>query len=278
MRRLSSLRIICLVGILLISGCGTGSSSSADASNEEGSLKVGLEAGYAPFNWTQADDSNGAVKIEGSKEYAGGYDVEIAKKIAEGLGKELVIVKTEWDGLVPALVSGKIDVIIAGMSPTAERKKTIDFSDNYYKSDLVMVVKKGGPYENAKSIQDFKGTKITAQLNTFHYTVIDQIEDVQKQPAMDNFPAMRVALESGVIDGYISERPEGISAETANENFKMVEFEDGFTASEEDTAIAVGVAKGSDLTEKINEIIGKISEDERKTIMDTAIMNQPATK
>jgi putative lysine transport system substrate-binding protein len=176
------------------------------------------------------------------------------------------------------LVSGKIDVIIAGMSPTAERKKTIDFSDNYYKSDLVMVVKKGGPYENAKSIQDFKGTKITAQLNTFHYTVIDQIEDVQKQPAMDNFPAMRVALESGVIDGYISERPEGISAETANENFKMVEFEDGFTASEEDTAIAVGVAKGSDLTEKINEIIGKISEDERKTIMDTAIMNQPATK
>ncbi|HHY05247.1 MAG TPA: transporter substrate-binding domain-containing protein [Thermoanaerobacterales bacterium] len=263
---------------LLISGCGTGSSSSADASNEEGSLKVGLEAGYAPFNWTQADDSNGAVKIEGSKEYAGGYDVEIAKKIAEGLGKELVIVKTEWDGLVPALVSGKIDVIIAGMSPTAERKKTIDFSDNYYKSDLVMVVKKGGPYENAKSIQDFKGTKITAQLNTFHYTVIDQIEDVQKQPAMDNFPAMRVALESGVIDGYISERPEGISAETANENFKMVEFEDGFTASEEDTAIAVGVAKGSDLTEKINEIIGKISEDERKTIMDTAIMNQPATK
>ena len=278
MRRFLSLMIICLVGILLISGCGTGSSSSADASNEEGSLKVGLEAGYAPFNWTQADDSNGAVKIEGSKEYAGGYDVEIAKKIAEGLGKELVIVKTEWDGLVPALVSGKIDVIIAGMSPTAERKKTIDFSDNYYKSDLVMVVKKGGPYENAKSIQDFKGTKITAQLNTFHYTVIDQIEDVQKQPAMDNFPAMRVALESGVIDGYISERPEGISAETANENFKMVEFEDGFTASEEDTAIAVGVAKGSDLTEKINEIIGKISEDERKTIMDTAIMNQPATK
>ena len=72
-------------------------------SAEEDTFKVGLEAGYAPFNWTQIDDSNGAVKIDGNAEYAGGYDVEIAKKIADGLGKELVIVKTEWDGLVPAL-------------------------------------------------------------------------------------------------------------------------------------------------------------------------------
>ena len=169
--------------------------------------------------------------------------MEIAKKIADGLGKELVIVKTEWDGLVPALTSGKIDAIIAGMSPTEKRKETIDFSDNYYKSNLVMVVKKGGKYENATSIQDFNGAKVTAQLNTFHYSVIDQIKGVEKQPAMDNFPAMRVALESGVIDGYVSERPEGISASAANENFAMVEFSDGFETSEDDTAIAVGLKK-----------------------------------
>lgn len=237
-----------------------------------------MEAGYAPFNWTQTDSSNGAVKIEGSSEYAGGYDVEIAKKIADGLGKKLVIVKTEWDGLVPAVTSGKIDAIIAGMSPTAKRKETIDFSDNYYKSDLVMVVKKGGKFENADSIQDFAGAKITAQLNTFHYSVIDQIKGVNKQNAMDNFPAMRVALESGMIDGYVSERPEGISAESANPNFKMIEFKDGFNTSEEDTAIAVGVAKNSGLTEKINEILKGISEEERKEIMDIAIKNQPAAK
>ena len=109
------------------------------------------------------------MKIDGNAEYAGGYDVEIAKKIAEGLGKELVIVKTEWDGLVPSLQSGKIDAIIAGMSPTEERKQTIDFSDNYYTSNFVMIVKKGGPYENATSIQDFRGAKITGQLNTSHY-------------------------------------------------------------------------------------------------------------
>lgn len=255
----------------------TAQSNTDVQSSDDNVFRVGMEAGYPPFNWTQMDDSNGAVQISGNEEFSGGYDVEIAKKIAEGLGKELVIVKTEWDGLVPALQSGKIDAIIAGMSPTAERKETIDFTDIYYKSDLVMVVLKGGDYENATSIQDFSGAKITAQLNTFHYSVIDQIDGVLKQTAMDNFPAMRVALQSGIIDGYVSERPEGVSASSKNKNFIMVEFDDGFVTNEEDTAISVGVAKGSDLTQQINEILAGISEDERQQLMEDAIKNQPGT-
>jgi len=257
--KLLMMMVLMVSAILLLAGCGT-SDKSASGSSDDNTFRVGLEAGYAPFNWTQNNDSNGAVKIKGSSEYASGYDVEIAKKVAEGLGKELVIVKTEWDGLVPALVSGKIDAIIAGMSPTAERKETVDFSDSYYKSNLVMVVKKGSKYEKATSIQDFKGAKVTAQLNTFHYSVIDQIEGVEKKTAMDNFPAMRVALESGVIDGYVSERPEAVSASTANDKFAMVEFKEGFKTSEEDTSIAVGLQKDSDLTEKINKILADIPE------------------
>lgn len=280
-RKLILFLTIGLAAMLLLAGCGGKDSSdgaNGSGKKDDNTFKVGLEAGYAPFNWTQNGDANGGVKIDGSADYAGGYDVEVAKKIADGLGKELVIVKTEWDGLVPALTSGKIDAIIAGMSPTAERKKTIDFTDNYYKSDLIMVVKKGGKYENAKSLADFKGAKVTAQLNTFHYSVIDQITGVSKQPAMDNFPAMRVALESGVIDGYVSERPEGVSASSANDNFAMVEFKDGFETSDDDTAIAVGLAKNSDLTKKINEILAGISEADRQEIMDKAIKNQPAAK
>lgn len=279
-QKLSILLTLSLSMILLLAGCGTSKSekTSGSGETEKDTFKVGMEAGYAPFNWTQMNDSNGGVKIDGNAEYAGGYDVEIAKKIAEGLGKELVIVKTEWDGLVPALTSGKIDAIIAGMSPTDERKQTIDFSENYYTSHFVMVVKKGGPYEGATSIQDFNGAKVTGQLNTSHYAVIDQIEGVKKQPAMDNFPAMRVALESGMIDGYVSERPEGISASSANQNFAMIEFADGFKADEADTAVAVGLIKGSELTEKINDILSGISEEERQTIMDTAIKNQPAAE
>ena len=278
-RRIFVLIAVSLSVLLLLTACGQKADQAGDAAGEAKEVfRVGLEAGYPPFNWTQMDDSNGAVKIDNAAEYAGGYDVEIAKRIAESLGKELVIVKTEWEGLIPALNSGKIDAIIAGMSPTAERMETIDFSDHYYTSDLVIVVKKGGPYDGATSIQDFKGATITAQLNTFHYTVIDQIEGVQKQTAMDNFPAMRVALESGIIDGYISERPEGISAEAANSNFKMIEFTDGFQTSPEDTAIAVGLKKGSELREKINEALAKISEEQRKELMDNAILNQPAAE
>lgn len=275
--KLLMMMVLMVSAILLLAGCGT-SDKSASGSSDDNTFRVGLEAGYAPFNWTQNTDSNGAVKIKGSSEYASGYDVEIAKKVAEGLGKELVIVKTEWDGLVPALVSGKIDAIIAGMSPTVERKETVDFSDSYYKSNLVMVVKKGSKYEKATSIQDFKGAKVTAQLNTFHYSVIDQIEGVEKKTAMDNFPAMRVALESGVIDGYVSERPEAVSASTANDKFAMVEFKEGFKTSEEDTSIAVGLQKDSDLTEKINKILADIPEEERTSLMDNAIKNQPAAE
>ncbi|MGD6855825.1 transporter substrate-binding domain-containing protein [Bacillus infantis] len=279
MKKASLFLVSMLSAVLLLAGCGSSTSSGSDSgSSESDTFKVGLEAGYAPFNWTQKGDSNGGVKINGSAEYAGGYDVEIAKKIADGLGKDLEIVKTEWDGLVPALQSGKIDAIIAGMSPTAERKETIDFSDNYYNSQLVMVVKKGGKYENATSLNDFDGAKITAQLNTFHYSVIDQIDGVSKETAMDNFPAMRVALESGIIDGYVSERPEAVSASAANDNFAMVDFEEGFETSEDDTAIAVGLEKGSELTEKINEILKGISEEDRTTIMDEAIQNQPAAQ
>ncbi len=272
--KLSLVLIILLVfGLLLTSGC--------TSNKEVEEFRVGMECGYAPFNWTQTDSSNGAVPIEGSTEFAGGYDVEIAKAIAKGLDKKLVIVKTEWDGLTPALLSGSIDAIIAGMSPTAERQKTIDFSEPYYRSDLVMVVKAGSKYEKATSLADFSGAKITAQLNTFHYTVIDQIPNVDKQAAMADFPAMRVALEAGIIDGYVSERPEGISAVEANDNFAMVVFEEGkgFVASDEDVAISVGLKKGNpDLVKKINDILAKISEEDRIKLMDNAIKNQPAGK
>jgi len=254
-------------------------SSCVSKSNDE--FRVGLECAYAPFNWTQLDDSNGAVQISGSAEYAGGYDIQIAQKIADGLGKKLVIVKTEWDGLTPALTSGTIDAIIAGMSPTADRKLTIDFTDKYYKSDLVLVVKKGGAYENATSLADFSGAKVTAQQNTFHYTVIDQITGVDKQTAMSDFSAMRVALESGIIDAYVSERPEGLSAAAANDNFAMVTFKPvrGFTFSDDDISIAVGIKKGQeDLVEQINTILAGISEEERAQIMNTAIANQPTSQ
>ena len=286
--KMKKILAVALVGAMAIGmfGCGGNKDANNDAQNGQdtqtnnGQLRIGMECGYAPFNWTQQDDSNGAVAIEGGGGYANGYDVQIAKKVADGLGKELVIVKTEWDGLVPAVQSGVIDGIIAGMSPTAERKESIDFSDNYYVSDLVMVVRADCPYADATSLADFAGAKITGQLNTFHDTVIDQIEGVEHVTAMPDFPSMRVALESGIIDGYVSERPEGISASAANSNFAFVGFdlENGFTYNVDDAAIAMGIKKDSDLTTQVNEVLAGISQEERDQLMKDAIANQPAAE
>lgn len=284
MKRKCLLFMLTAMTAILLAACGAGDkkddNTAGEATNEEtgGEFRIGMEAGYPPFNWTQQDDSNGAVKIADNAEYAGGYDVQMAKKIAEGLGKELVIVKMEWDGLVPALQSKKIDAIVAGMSPTKERKQTIDFTENYYTSDFVMVIQKGSKFENAKSIQDFSGAKITSQLNTSNYNVIDQIKGVDKQTAMENFSAMRVALEAGKIDGYVAERPEGISAAAANDKFTFVSFEEGFDTDISNTSIAVGLRKGDASLDKINEILKGISEDDRQKIMEEAILQQPAAQ
>jgi len=250
------------------------------SAGEKQPLRVGMECNYAPFNWTQMDDSNDAVPIS-SGGYAGGYDVEIAKLLAGELDRELVIVKTEWEGLIPALNSGKIDVVIAGMSPTAERAESVDFSDPYYESELVIVVKSDGPYASAQSLADFSGAKITGQISTFHYTVIDQIPGVQKQTAMETFPAMIVALTSGKIDGYISERPGAVSAMAANSGLAFVEFAEGngFETSKEDVAISVAVKKGSeDLVNGINEALAKISQETREDMMNAAVENQPVNE
>ncbi|WP_347103838.1 ABC transporter substrate-binding protein/permease [Streptococcus anginosus] len=238
-------------------------------------LRIGMEAAYAPFNWTQDDDKNGAVKIEGTNQYANGYDVQIAKQVAKELGKKPLVVKTSWNGLIPALTSGKLDMIIAGMSPTAERKKEIAFSNSYYTSEPVVLVNKDGAYANAKTLKDFKGAKITSQQGVYLYNLISQLTGAKQETAMGDFAQMRQALESGVIDGYISERPEALTAESANSKFKMIQFKKGFEVNEEDATIAIGMRKNDSRITQVNAAIAKISAKDQVALMDKMIQNQP---
>ncbi len=263
-------RVLCLCAAMLLL-CLTVPAAA------EGVLRVGMECGYAPYNWHQTNESEFTAPIADGSGYADGYDVQIARRIAQALDKELVIVKTEWDGLTMGVRSGSLDLIIAGMSPTAQRRMTIDFSDSYYQSELVVVVRKDGAYAAAQSLQDLSGARIVGQLNTFHDTVIDQIPGVQHMMPMDTFPAMIVALRAGAVDGYIAERP-GAQADTmANPELTYIEFAQGlgFAASEEDTSIAVGMCMGSELLAPINEALAAISQEEREQMMLDAILRQP---
>lgn len=273
---MKKITVLLLVIVLAISAFGL----TACSGSSGGEFRVGLECNYAPFNWTQTDESDMTVPISAGGGYADGYDIQIAKKVADGLGKKLVIVKTEWEGLIPALQANKIDAIIAGMSPTAERKETIDFTDPYYTSELVIVVKKDGPFAAAKSLSDFSGARITAQLDTFHYTVIDQIEGVDKQTAMETFPAMIVALAADKIDGYISELPGAVSAVEANPDLTFVQFAEasGFQTNPEDVQVAVGIRQGDKNKDKINEILAGIAQADREKMMEDAVARQPVSQ
>ena len=240
-------------------------------------LRIGMEAAYAPFNWTQNDDSNGAVPIEGTNQYANGYDVQIAKKIAEAMGKEPLVVKTSWTGLIPALTSGKIDMIAAGMSPTEERKLEIAFSNAYYTSEPVLVVSRDGDFAKAKSLEDFAGAKITAQQGVWHVNLLPQLVGADPQTPMGDFSQMRQALASGIIDAYVSERPEALTAEGANSKFLMVTPDPGFEVAESDAAIAVGLRKDDiETLVQVNAVLDTISEEDRVALMDKMIEIQPA--
>ena len=243
----------------------------------EGTLRVGMECGYAPYNWQQTDATEYTAVIADGNGYADGYDVQIARRIAEALNMDLEVVKTDWDGLIPSLVAGNIDLIIAGMSPTAERKMTIDFTDYYYQSELVVVVRADGAYAEATTLDELNGAVICAQLNTFHDTVIDQIPGVVHDTPRETFPAMIVALNAGAIDGYVAERPGAEADVMANPGLTYIQFAEGqgFVASEDDTAISIGLVYGSEYRDAINDVLASISEDERVQIMLDATARQP---
>lgn len=256
-----------ILTMFMVFSCGT---------KEQEVLKVGMEVGYAPFNWYQNNDANNAYPIQNG--YANGYDVQMAKLIAEKLNMKLEIVPSDWDSLLgPAVNSGKIDLVIAGMSPTNERKESLDFTDSYYNSDIVVVVKKDSKYANAKTLNDFSGAKITAQLNTMHYDMIDQLNGVNKQVAMENFPAMIVALNAGKIDGYIAEKPSALSASFSDPSVSFVEIkENGFVYNKAEVDVAIGMKKGrADLLNKVNKALSEIDSETRETLMETAIKTQP---
>ena len=258
-------------------------SAAADTTGEKKVLKIAMECGYAPYNWTQPDDSNGAVPINDSSDYAYGYDVMMAKKIADELGYELQIVKLDWDSLVPAVQSGTVDCVIAGQSITSDRLEMVDFSTPYYYASVVSLVKQDGALADAKGISDFEGATCTSQLGTIWYDVcLPQIKDANIQPAQESAPAMLVALESGRTDLVVTDMPTAKAACVAYPDLKLLDFtetDDDFTVSEEEINIGISVQKGnSELLDGINSVLATMTVDDFNSMMDEAISVQPLSE
>lgn len=274
---------------MAFTGCSSSSSSSSDAKTEETEatgdnvLTVAMECGYAPYNWTQPDDSNGAVQIKDSPDYAYGYDVMMAKKIADALGMELEIVKLDWDSLVPAVQSGTVDCVIAGQSITSERLEMVDFTDPYYYASIITLTKSDSPYAEATSVADLAGATCTSQQNTVWYDVcLPQIPDANILPAQESAPAMLVALDADKCDIVVTDRPTGLAATVAYPEFTMLDFSgtDGeFQVSDEEINIGISLQKGNtELKDKINGVLATMTEDDYDEMMNEAIAVQPLSE
>ena len=275
----------CLVlALTACSGSKTVSNGSGIPGLEDGVFTVSMECAYAPYNWTQTDDSNGAVPIKDSNEYANGYDIMIAKKICEANGWELEVVRSDWDSLVPAVQAGTIDAAIAGQSMTADRAEQVDFAGPYFYATIVCVTKADSPYANATSIADLSGGKCTAQIATIWYDqCLPQITGAQIQTAAETAPAMLMALETDTVDFICTDMPTAQGAVAAYPDMKILDFSDtdgDFQFSEEVRAenvnIGISVKKGSTaLVDAINSVLSTMTADDFNAMMAQAISIQP---
>ena len=293
MRKITCL-VLSLVLALSLAACGSGSTASTTAAAaastgvEDGVLTIAMECAYAPYNWMQGDDSNGAVPISNVPgSYANGYDVMIGKKIAEANGWELEVIQADWDSLVPGVQTGIYDAVIAGQSMTAERSEQVDFAGPYFYASIVCVTKKDSPYATATSIADLAGGKCTAQSGTIWYdSCLPQIENADLLAPAETAPAMIMQLQTGSVDFICTDMPTAQGAVAAYPDMTILDFSgtDGdFQFSDEVRAenvnIGVSVKKGNtELKNMIDSVLSTMTADDMNALMEQAIAIQPLSE
>ncbi len=250
---------------------------------EDGVLTVAMECAYAPYNWAQPDDSNGAVPIKDSVLYANGYDVMTAKAICEANGWDLEIVQLDWDSLIPAVQSGVCDAVIAGQSMTAERMESVDFAGPYLYASIVCLTKEDSKFAEAKGISDLAGGSCTSQSGTIWYdSCLPQIKDANIGMPAESAPAMLMAVETGTVDFVCTDMPTAQGALIAYPDLKILDFtgtDDDFEVSDEDINIGISVAKDNTaLVDAINSYLSDKTADDFNALMEEAIKVQPLSE
>lgn len=292
--KLSGLSTLTVAGATFLTGCGPAAQSSdaksdakadssASGSKDAGklsdgkTLRVGMEAAYAPYNWQESKESDTTIPIENvSGAYADGYDVQIAKKIAEALGMEAVAVKMEFGALVDALSNGQIDIICAGMSVTPERAQSADFTDSYIDDEVVIVVKKDSKYAGASKLSDFTGATVLGQKDTFYDDLIDEIPQVNHLTPVATVPLVVDGIENGTCDAITFSSMSLPKLLNSYPDLMKVELEDGQGFSDPSNPDNAAIAKGQDaMLAKLNEIIGGISQEDRLNIWQDCMDRQP---
>lgn len=282
MKRIFLLLFTLMVTIFAFTACGEQSLPQTGEGDAIGdTLRIGMSCDNPPFSWiqdTEAEDDS-TLPLSNGDGYVGGYDVQVAKEIADQLGVNLEIVQYDRGDLIGAVEDGDIDLMIAGVNPLATRADRIDFTDSYYDNDYVVIVLKDGSYADVTKISGFAGARITAQTDSYIYTdLLPQMDDIKIMPGMTFHRDMRVALSNDIIDGYVTTRPEGMEATRLHPEYAMVTLDEdgGFETDSEYSSVAIGLTKGRDvLLAAVNGVLHKISNDQRSLWMERAVYAVP---
>ncbi|PZI36685.1 ABC transporter substrate-binding protein/permease [Staphylococcus aureus] len=224
---------------------------------ERGELRVGLSADYAPMEFEHT--------VNGKTEYAG-VDIDLAKKIAKDNNLKLKIVNMSFDSLLGALKTGKIDIIISGMTSTPERKKQVDFSDSYMMTKNIMLVKKD-KVNDYKDIKDFNNKKVGAQKGTEQEKIAQTEIENASITSLSRLPDVILALKSGKVEGVVVEKP--VAEAYLKQNPKLGISNVKFNEEEKDTVIAV-TKDSPKLLSQINKTIKEVKD---KGLIDKYMTN-----
>lgn len=294
-KKLISLVMVVSLMALTAVGCGSkGTAAAKDNASAETSdsyadkkvLRLGTECAYAPYNWTQESEDlpNGekAVKISNGDGYAWGYDIAIAKMMADYLGWDLEIYKTEWTSIFMGLDAKDYDLVMSGMCYSKERDESMDFTHRYYERKINLTVSADGPFADITDLSQFDGKNptITTQLGTNYPDYFEQIPSSEAATQYETSSEAFMAVQTGTADAVIMDSPTTISALSTMSGLKTLDvtFE---TPAEATNDVSIAVREGdTELQSLLNEALdangySEDATDQFDKLMDEMVKLQP---
>ena len=287
-----SKKLLCL-GLSLLGIAALNLTACGGSGADNNTLVIGMECAYQPFNWTQNNANEFTLPIDGTSEYADGYDIAVARYLSKDLNRPVVIKRTNWEDLIPSLQSGSINMILAGMSSTAERRETIDFTNPYLESDLAFLIKTenlpaGNSKENPASFQDllslFDGKSLVCQSAVVGDDIIEDYfvsatgVNIRHSAAQATYPLAAIDVQRGISFAMPAELP--VVEAMANLEGLSVLYCDYSFLSESDLEglkVNIGIKKGNDsLRNDLNASLARLSQAERSTMMGAASQRSAA--
>lgn len=249
---------------------------------EANELVIGMECNYSPFNWTTTTESEYTLPISKS-EYADGYDIQVAKILSEKMQMDVRIVKEQWESLIEDCNMGNTNLILAGMTDTEERRQSVAFSDEYYRSEVVLLVKKevadqyeGQVLDNEQLKTLLSGKQVISQKDTVEDDIIDTFAKEYQSvhvPGQTTYGLAAKDVEQGIAFALTVELPVANAYVSSMNSVGIIHIQQDILGVDlSELGVSIGIKKGNDgLKEAVNHVLSTISEEERNRMMNEAV-------